>query len=761
MSPAERWVERVLTARWWLLVAAIVLAALALEPAGRLHFDRSVENMFAPNDPLLAPFRRLKEAFSGNELALVAYEDESLLAADGRGLERLRAAGERARAVPGVRDVFSLADLDRLLRQLGGAGILDRQDRLATRYRELFAGYTHSADGRVAALVCQLAQETTVPRRETVAELARIAETLGGTLAGEPVMIVDGFRLVEADGRRLGWATTLLLGLVILLCFRSLRWVLIPIAVVQWSLLLTRATLVWLELRLSMVSSMLTAIVTVVGIATLVHIIVRFREFRGTGLAPGPALGRTLLQLAAPVAWSFATDAAGFGSLLLSHVGPVADFGLMTAVGALLVMAAVVLLVPGLALAGSFDTDPRRTWGEGRLDGLLARLTDLTRDRPKTLAAVSFLIVVALAVGAMRLEIETDFTRNFRAGSTIVRSYDFIETRLGGAGVWDVLVPAPDGLTPDFLARVARLEARLRALESPNGPALTKVLSLVDALEAADAHPALGLVPLALRAQGLQTAQPSFVAPLFAPGRDGRPGLLRIMLRAPERQPAAEKLALIRRVRELAAAEFPEAETTGFFVLLSQLITSLLRDQWTCFLVATAMIGVMMAVAFRSPRLAAIALVPNAVPILMVMGAMGWLGTPVNMGAAMISAVSMGLSIDSSIHYITSFLRARRAGRTATDALAEVQQSVGRAATLSTVALIVGFSVLCGSEFVPTIYFGVLVSLTMFGGLLGNLLILPVLLLLFAPTRMANRNGMIRGPKSGETPLESSASATA
>jgi predicted RND superfamily exporter protein len=98
------------------------------------------------------------------------------------------------------------------------------------------------------------------------------------------------------------------------------------------------------------------------------------------------------------------------------------------------------------------------------------------------------------------------------------------------------------------------------------------------------------------------------------------------------------------------------------------------------------------------------------------------------MGAAMIAAVSIGLSIDSSIHYITAFRRARDEGQSLADALGAVHQRVGRALVFSTAALIVGFTALCTSQFVPTIYFGALVSLSMLGGLAGNLVVLPALL---------------------------------
>jgi predicted RND superfamily exporter protein len=115
-------------------------------------------------------------------------------------------------------------------------------------------------------------------------------------------------------------------------------------------------------------------------------------------------------------------------------------------------------------------------------------------------------------------------------------------------------------------------------------------------------------------------------------------------------------------------------------------------------------------------------------PIFWLFGTMGWLGIRINMGAAMIAAVSIGMSVDSSVHYTMFYQRQRRLGLSLPAALARAQDSVGRAAVFSTLALTVGFGTLCVSQFVPTIYFGVLVSLSMIGGLIGNLLVLPVLI---------------------------------
>src|SRR6185295_2067196 len=116
-------------------------------------------------------------------------------------------------------------------------------------------------------------------------------------------------------------------------------------------------------------------------------------------------------------------------------------------------------------------------------------------------------------------------------------------------------------------------------------------------------------------------------------------------------------------------------------------------------------------VGYRSWKYALIAMIPNAVPIYVVMGLLGWLGLKMNMGAAMIAAVSMGMSVDSSIHYFSAFRHARREGLTVHEALTKCQQSVGLAMIFTTLSLMVGFGVLITSEFVPTIYFGALMSL--------------------------------------------------
>ena len=752
---AERISRWLISWRWALLAIAVIAAAIAYVPSRQLEFDRSIENMFAPDDPLLAPYEKLKRTFGGNEIVLAVYRDDELLHEDGRGLDRLKKITAELRSVGGVKDALSLADVDDLLETstFGQTRIYDGDDVAARKFLALFEGYTHSADHRTTAIVCMLEPESTAEtsRRKTIDGLRLAIEKfsrdqLDGEpvmLAGEPVMVTDGFRYIEEDGTFLGWASTALLALTIALCFRSLRWVLIPLAVVQLTLLLTRATLVWSGLHLSMVSTMLTAIVTVICVATMVHVIVRFREARQQGASARDALAGTGAILAGPICWACATDAVGFSALLVTDVGPVRDFGVMMAIGGLLVILSVALLVPPLVLWGRFDVDPKRAWGEAALERLLHRMFRLVERKPKSVAVVTLLVAVAVGSGARRLEVESDFTKNFRSDSPVVQSYKLVESELGGAGVWDVIVPAPKALDGDYLKRVRKLENELRQIEisvdaGDERPAkLSKVLSLADVDATSKSLRVMRLLPTPeFRAKIMQRKMPKFMETLRGTdeksnggqGGDAQRHYLRIMLRSSEQQSSATKTALIEEVERISRQHFPAAEVTGFYVLLANLIDSMIRDQWITFGVACLGIGLMMIIATRSIRLGLAALVPNALPIVMVTGVMGWLDLKINMGAAMIAAVSMGLSIDSSIHYLADFRRRRREGLSRDEALAAAQQTVGRAIVFSTLALIVGFATLSFSQFVPTIYFGVLVSLSMFGGLIGNLLVLPLLI---------------------------------
>ena len=764
-SRSDQFADFLIRWRVWLLVAAVVLGVVGFFKSGSLDYDRSVESMFAPDDPILGPYQKLKDTFGGNEIALAVYEDPQLMASDGSGIKRLEKIAGRCAALEGVKDVLSLAEVNKALERIyllsmvrfgnGPPPIVNQDDALAREFVSIFEGYTHSADQRIVSIVCMLDPASDVPREKTIKQLREIiVEQSKGQLTGEPALIVDGFRYVAQDGNRLGWSSTVLLALVIVLSFRSLRWVIIPLVVMQLTLWSTQGILVMAGFQLSMVSSMLHAIVTVISVATVVHLIVWYRAGRADGLSHSESVHQALRYLCEPIAWACVTDAVGFAALMVADVGPVRDFGLMMALASLLVLFNVVTVVPALALFGASFSERKQRWDRTRLNQFLGFTASTIRKQPIGLGTLIFATVAVVSVGIFWMRVETDFTRNFRKSTKIAQAYQFVEEELGGAGVFDVMVPAPALITPKYLDQVLQLEEELRAIQFESGthagkPALTKVISLADADRAARTVALLKPVPPEVLFAAMAQVMPTFTSAMRSKTQDENGHYyFRIMLRTTQQQDAGQTRWLIDKVQQTVDRNFPGIDdqpmgkTTGFFVLLSQLVNSVLGDQLLTFTIAAVLIFISMTIALRSVALGLIALVPNLVPIMFVMGALGWLGIKINMGSAMIAAVSVGLSIDSTIHYMWSFRRQFRQTGSVQDAIEQAQKRVGRAATFSTLALVAGFLTLVISEFIPTIYFGVLVSVTMVGGLCGNLVILPILLQLF----YGNRSTIVDAP---------------
>ncbi|NMC21577.1 MAG: MMPL family transporter [Thermogutta sp.] len=743
--------------RWVLLAIGVILLAASLLPAMRLQFDRSLDRLFRPGDPDLAALQRIRRVFSAGDMILVAYRDPGLAAPDASGLERLREIVRALRAIPGVYDVWSL---DQPL----GDEIVDPHSDLAARMRELFEGYTHNHRGDISGLSVLLRPEASMgrAREETVAEVRRLAASLpNGMMAGEPVLTVEGFRYIAQDGSRLGWVSALLLAAVIFLVTGRPRFVLVSLAVVQVAVFGTQASMVLLKLHVSWVSSILTAVITVVGIGAVIHILVRFQEKSRVAQTEEQALTAALAELVRPVFWVLVTDAIGFGALGASRVRPIQEFSWMMVLAVVWVGIAAALFVPGLVLF------PGPRWGVSRRRFLSNAESRRTRVLDQALEAllrgatrhwrISALVIAAIAVagviGWSRLRVETDFTRNFRRDSDVARAYGFIERELGGAGVWDILLPAPEHLSWPYLRRVQRLEDRLRRevivpTDSGATPGLTKVLSLIDAVAAAAPRPLEEIRPDVVRegvirvGMGLiRQRMPSLYEALYGPDpAAARPVYwYRIMLRSQERLSTAAKRKIIADVRRICREEFPkgfEGDPTrepvvgGYYVLLTRLVASVLEDQGKSLSLAILGVFVTMLIVSRSVVTALASLLANLLPVAAVLGALGWLGVPANIGSAMMAAVALGLSVDGTIHYLFVRDAALRSGRTYGEALRAAQSVVGPAAVLATLALTAGFATMILSELIPTVHFGLLLSLTMLGGMLSNLYVLPWMLAL-------------------------------
>ena len=401
------------------------------------------------------------------------------------------------------------------------------------------------------------------------------------------------------------------------------------------------------------------------------------------------------------------------------------------------------VLPNGLSPLLGLGFELRRVPGDVLVRRILLWIKSIAIGFPRTTVLVALALGTLALFGSLQLKVETDFIQNFRKDAPLVLAYQAVEDELGGAGVWDVMVRAPQVLTQPYLDEVLGLERALMAIEVAGDIPLrlTKVMSIADADAAANTSFMLSKANIETRLIGMRQLMGEFVDTMITKTPD-RARYLRIMLRSREQSETVQKEQLIAQVRQtvLEATQSKRWQqsvqsesdfvVSGYYVLLSNLVSSVVADQWRCFAIATFGVWLAMTIALRNPWLAVLSILPNALPSLCILGWMGWMGMRVNLGAAMIAAVSMGLSVDSSLHYLLRYQRERKDGNNFVQGVDAAQSEIGMAMLLSTLALVIGFGSLSFSDFLPTVVFGTTAAISMLGGLLGNLILLPSLLAL-------------------------------
>lgn len=778
---------------WFLLGLALFAAAGAYLFGYRpLKYNRSMEGFFPKSDSRLQLYLQNKEWFGGEATLLVVYSDPELWTP--AGMKRQVQLAGALGSVPGVATTNCLAWSpapkqplarigDLIIKNPASADDLRRQVQATSIYQGVFV----AADQQTTALVVQL-QSQFASQEDVWACLIAVRNTAtdalydavaGGEVtpprtAGTLLMINDVYEYTERDGRLLEIVSVLLMGAVIAISFRSLRWVLLPLLVIYAALYWSESIWALTRGELTMVSSAISSLVAVIGVSTVVHYGMHYRELRRAHDRL-TAMRQALVDLNPAIFWVLLTTAGGFAALLICELKPVLDFAWLMLIATMLVGVAILAFLP-LAILGFRRREQLFTTGEALMGKALVGSLDWVKRHSWLTMVLLIVPAVLVSLGMLRLQPQTDFTGNFKRHTELFQAYDYIETKMGGTGQLDLVFDAPDLAAMNdkelraYLDRLRKLEEALsqmpkvRAEDGVEVPGITKVLGLADFVEffnssvTASGLPGADLLfPLTERlkvlrgqtentrnklkslalldrktAQLLERQIAGFenhpIAPHFWNPTAGK---MRLTLQVRERLSSKAKQQLIADVKQKAVEVLgPEVnpQTTGIYVMLTHLITSLLDDQNRTFALSLLCMFVMGVLAFRSFWLAAINMIPTVLPVVAVVGTMGWVGLPVNIATAMLASVAMGMTIDNGILYIYRFQQERKAGADFDTALRRTHGTTGIALVIANAALILGFGVLVLSRFIPLVHFGILTALALLGGLVGNLVLLPLLL---------------------------------
>ncbi|MCB1685109.1 MAG: RND family transporter [Pseudomonadales bacterium] len=650
---------------------------------------------------------------------------------------------------------------------------LDQDRRLAALEAEqeaLQAGRVHPAGGRLA----EVEQQRREARARYLEERDRLIASVRGIrdeftdrgvlhLGGVPMIAADMIAFVKNDLFTFGGLVFVLLVGSLYGFFRNWRWVLLPVAGSMITIAYTVGILGFAGRPVTVISSNFISLLAIITISLNIHLIVRYRELLqrdaeegdDPDAAPGGLAVETMRSKFAPCVYNTLTTMAAFGSLMASSIVPVEDFGWMMCLGIFIgflvtfaFFPAALLLIPGRPPGAKLNEELAFT----------RVLSFNARWRP---GAILFAALGLLAVGVLGLSqvtLDNRFIDYFDENTEINAGMRFIDDRLGGTVPFEVVVAfdpydedaLTDGEMDDFddfdsgeedaypqrywytrdkLDRVAGLQTFLQTR-----PEVGKVLSLATleslALEFTGGEPlsafeiaaVLGELPDELRAE------------LIEPYADPASGRMRLSARVVESGPAFDRAKLVADIRAHAeqvlglAAE--QIQITGMMVLFNSMLTQLFDSQVNTLIYVVGATFLMFLILLRSPLYALLGLVPNLLAAATVLAFMGYAQIPLDMMTITIAAVSVGIGVDDAIHYLHRFKEEFARTGDAREAVAWSHATIGRAMYFTSLTIVIGFSVLAFSNFVPTVTFGLLVALAMVLALLANLTLLPALLVL-------------------------------
>ncbi|MEX1033923.1 MAG: MMPL family transporter [Cellvibrionaceae bacterium] len=573
--------------------------------------------------------------------------------------------------------------------------------------------------------------------REIMADYTDDADIYMG---GAHVLGYQLIQIIQNDLFLFGGIIAAVICAVLFLLFRSFRWILIPVVCCSFSVLLTVGLFGLLGLKTTVISSNFIALQLILTLAIVIHLIVQYREYNTSqpDWEQGELIRAAFLKKVAPCFYAGLTTSVGFSSLLFTGIQPVISFGWMMIIAMFFSIAVSLILFP--ALMALF---PREKIGGGRkLAGwTLGAFNYVVQERPGLTALLSGFVLVLGGSGLYFLNVENSFINYFSESTEVHRELSFIDQEFGGSTPLDLIVTIPEGeraveedlvISAESVQNLQRVQALLRDQQG-----MGKVLSVVNFTELAreinEGQPLTEYELTAIYRTLDENLREDLVGSFFSVEHSQ----LRISARIQDSTEGLNRAELIENIREgMDELEIaPENYAlTNLFVLYQDILQRLFRSQILALGFVYIALTLTFFAVFRSFRVALVGIAPNILSTVTVLGVMGWLRIPLDLMTITIASIAMGIAVDDTIHYIHRY-RDELTDASAPTALRNSTFSVGYAILYTSIIIMLGFSQLAFSDFIPSVQFGLLASLAMAMALLWNLSLLPVLLGRFVRTQ--------------------------
>lgn len=750
----QKWFEFSLKYRPWLaaIICLLTLLAAFYFFTNFTRSDNSLPVWFKPADPALQTYNKLVHEFGPDRFVVAAFEVGN--AFDKQVLHFVDDLTRTLEELPDVAQVVSLSNIQTLRSDQDTLTIapLMPEDPLGADVTQIkrealadpdIANHLVTRDGKVVNFIIEVNTKYSFDQsRELKNSIQNIIKKKNVQnyplhLSGSPIVDEAFNRLVVRDQTIFFPATLLSVIIILALIFKSWRLaagaLVLQVVVLLWIL----ALYFYFGLSMNVVSGLFCSIIITVCTTNSIHLVLEYKRLLAKGDTPEKAACVANYKIARPCLFTALTTIAGLLAFTGSTIPPIQHLGLFTAAGVLLALGFTLFILPSwlpwLACRGKV-MGPIRIDLWSRCLHFLAMAT--TRHAFATLFIFTVLTIMAL-MGVFGLKIETNFFEYFLKNEKARQDLEFFEHNLSGVARYDVILDAmePIAKNPEVLKKIDDFTAW-----AENDGVTKQVFSHVDLIKKIN-HALGNQNPESYRVPSSQNEIAQILLLLESSGKEEiekyrTPDYQTIHLKAQAKWLSSEEMRsylknienyLEKSLKPLGIA----ISITGHGPLWVKLDHQILVSQIMSILSALVIILLMLMVFLKSIKMGLVALIPNIVPIIFTLGFMGWVGIHLNVATVMIAAVTLGITVDDTIYYLSRFKKnLQKTGGDIPASILQTHTRIGKAILYASLVLMVGFGILCLGSFTPTIYFGSMVALTFFFAIIGELLLLPALLIM-------------------------------
>ena len=753
------------------------------------RLDASSETLLIEGDPDLKYLNEVNQRYGSREFLVLTYTPEEDITND-NSINNLLSLKYKIQSLDWVHSVITILDIpllnikDETLTEklqnfstLKSEGINRQEGFNEILNSPVFKNFVISEDGKTSGIIVYLKKKLLEPnfKNENEREIYRdkikdknhknileIREVIKGYkdkaeihLGGIPMIADDMMTFIKSDIVVFGLGVLIFIIITLWFVFRKLIWIIVPISSCLFSVVVMTGLLGIIGWKVTVISSNFIALMLILTMAMNIHMSTRFLQIKknNPNLSKSELILITSEKMVWPIIYTVLTTICAFLSLIFSEIKPIIDFGWMMTFGLLSSFIVTFSLLPTLL---NFLEDNKISLQENRNSNITTMLSNFTLKNVNIIFFVTFIVIILSIFGISKLKVENSFINYFKKNTEIYKGMKLIDDKLGGTTPLDIVIKFPKSkndedefeeddwgttdenddekywFTKDKIKKIEKVHKYLETL-----PAVGKVLSFSSIVEVATAlndGQTLGTLEMGVLYSKIPESIKKEIVDPYISIKDSE---ARINLRIKDSLPDLKRNELINKINydleNKLGFKKDEFKLTGILILFNNLLQSLFKSQ--ILTLGLVMVGIfaMFFILFKNIKLSIIGVVPNFLAAFFILGIIGILNIPLDMMTITIAAITIGIAVDNSIHYIYRFKEEFKKFGNYEKTISYCHSSVGVAILNTSITIIFGFSILVFSNFIPTIYFGIFTGIAMLMAMISVLTLLPALLIKFKP----------------------------